>query len=69
MRVAASMPPKKHWLGHDQTFSIERSEVVHWLIAQPECQQLLFNIMRNAAVIQFDLATKKWVGVDWKAPM
>jgi len=63
MRVVSEMPPLKHWPGHDQTFSITQSEVAQWLAAQPECLQFLFNAMKNAGVITFDLPTKKWVGI------
>lgn len=66
MRVASKMPPLHHWLERDPSFSITRSEVVRWLIAQPECLQFLFNAMKNAGVITFDLESKRWVGINWK---
>lgn len=66
MRVASTMPPLSHWLGHDQSFSITRSEVVRWLIAQPEIQQFVFNACKNAGVIEFDLESRRWHGVAWK---
>jgi hypothetical protein len=67
MRAASEMPPLKHWLGHDPSFSITRSEVAQWLITQPECVQFLFNAMKNAGMIEFDMATKKWVGIHWES--
>jgi hypothetical protein len=41
--------------------------VVRWLIAQPECQQFLFNAMKNAGVIEFDLESRRWHGINWQA--
>jgi hypothetical protein len=68
MRVASEMPPLTHWLGHDQTFSITQSEVCRWLVKQPECLQFLFNAVKNAGVITFDLESRTWRGIAWKAP-
>jgi hypothetical protein len=66
MEAASKMPELTHWLGHDQSFSIAQSEVVKWLIKQPECQQFLFNCMKNAGVIEFDLESRRWRGVNWQ---
>jgi hypothetical protein len=60
------MPPLPHWLGRDPSFSITRSEVVRWLISQPEILQLTFNAIKNAGVIEFDLESRCWKGINWK---
>ena len=39
---------------------------MRWLIAQPECLQFLFNAMKNAGVIEFDLESRRWHGVNWR---
>jgi len=66
MRVAAKCPPLTHWLGHDQSFSIAQSEVVKWLIKQPEVLQLVFNIAKHSGAITFDLDSRCWRGVNWQ---
>jgi hypothetical protein len=66
MKVASEMPPLKHWLARDPSFSITRSEAVKWLTAQPEILQYVFNSMKNAGVIEFDLESRCWRGINWK---
>jgi hypothetical protein len=68
MRAASTMPPLTHWLGRDQSFSITRSEVARWLAAQPEILQFVFNSMKNAGVIEFDLESRCWRGIAWQPP-
>jgi hypothetical protein len=66
LQRASEMPPLSHWLGKDQSFSITRSEAAKWLAAQPEILQFVFNSMKNAGVIEFDLESRSWRGVNYK---
>lgn len=60
--VAKQMPPLRHKLPGKE-FDIARSEVVRWLVAQPEIMQLIFNAVK-AKYIVYDKPTGTWHGVD-----
>jgi len=61
IKVAARMPSKYHTLpGHD--FALHRSEVVAWLVRQPEIQQWVFNIASGRKLITYDPDTGLWKG-------
>jgi len=55
------MPPLRHWPDKNVPWKIEDSEVVKWLVKQPEMMVCVFEWMKNAGWIAF----KKdgyWVG-------
>jgi len=55
------MPLLSHF-HRGQPFGVSRSDVVQWLIAQPEIQQEIFNQMkRNGAIVWDD---GKWRGSE-----
>ncbi len=58
----ASMPPLIHSMP-DAPFDINQSQVVKWLIADPEIKQWLFNKAKETERIRFDPATKLWSGI------
>lgn len=45
-----------------QPFDIRASEVVKWLIDQPDVLQAMFNHARSSARISYDSATGTWHG-------
>lgn len=47
-------------------FSIDNSEVVKWMISQPDIQQYVFDKASALGYITFDAETNKWRGVDYK---
>ena len=59
------MPPLTHWPNDGYGFDIMRSDVVDWMCQQPELRQWLFNLVRNAGAITYDLETRTWRGVAW----
>lgn len=67
--VAKKMPPLKHSLGED--FDPRNSEVVKWLISQPEILNYIFDAVRGngrrESPIIYDPKTKTWRGVDYDA--
>jgi hypothetical protein len=63
LKRAAQMPALLHTLP-DQQFDLTKSEVVRWLIEQPEIQQGLFDWCINRGAIVFDAATHQWKGCD-----
>jgi len=66
LRTAANMPPRIHWPRHRCDFDIMRSEAVQWLIAQPEIRQWIFNMVKHAGAITFDIESRTWRGVEWQ---
>lgn len=58
--VAKTMPPLRHTVG-DQ-FDINTSEVVNWLIKQPQVRQYIFRTTSAAGLIVYDPATGTWSG-------
>ena len=64
--VAKRMPTLHHTLPEEE-FDIKKSEVVQWLIKQPEILQYISNrIMGNgSAYIKYNSETGKWEGVDY----
>lgn len=68
LEVAKKMPPLYHTLpGED--FDIHKSEVVKWLISQPEILEYVYHRVKvcggvSGAFIKYDPETGKWKGVD-----
>ena len=67
MQAASRMPPLVHW-PDGQGFHIEQSKVCDWLVAQPEFRQLCFNLAKKWGAISYDLESRTWRGIHWKAP-
>lgn len=65
--IAKKMPPLFHKLPNED-FDIHKSEVVKWLISQPEIMQYIFShiekIRGENAYIVYDRKTGKWRGVE-----
>lgn len=64
-----TMPPLYHHLPN-QDFDIRKSEVVKWLIQQPEILQKVFDFAANRSpknkLIEYNTKTGQWQGVDFK---
>ena len=56
------MPPLFHTLPGEE-FSIAKSEVVRWLLRQPEVQQWIFDTVRGRKLIEFDAHNGTWAGI------
>lgn len=63
-RALAMMPPLRHKVG--DPFDIEQSEVVAWLLRQPELKQWLFNKVSDTRRIVYDEATGTWSGAPFR---
>lgn len=61
--VAKEMPPLHHALPGEQ-FDISKSEVVQWLMSQPDIMQLVFNAVRSK-YITYDHETGTWRGINY----
>ena len=58
---AKDMPRLTH--STDGSFDINTSEVVDWLISQPEIRQKIFDMAKNQRVIFF--CNGKWQGINY----
>lgn len=64
LSVAMHMPPLYHTLP-GCPFAPEKSQVVEWLIAQPEIRQYLFDKVQKDFIV-YNPVTKKWQGVEYR---
>lgn len=63
LQVVEKMPPLKH-RAQGTDFNIIKSEVVQWLIKQPEVLQYLFDYINNTHLINYNSETGTWQGID-----
>lgn len=64
--VSRRMPPLRHSMP-GETFDIERSEVVAWLLERPEIMQAVFDRVSGYDCIVYDKRTGTWKGADYGA--
>lgn len=62
--AVAKMPPLRHKVG--EVFDIEKSEVVKWLMEQPNFKKWVFARIYGAGRIVYDAATGTWSGVPYE---
>lgn len=62
LNCARKMPRLRHTVG--EQFDIRTSEVVKWLLKQPDIMQKVFDFAANHKVIAYDSATGEWRGAD-----
>lgn len=60
--VVGVMPRLSHHPDKTKPFDIHKSDVVTWLIIQPEVKQWLFNKMRGRWLIRYDASAGVWEG-------
>ncbi|MGN0508691.1 MAG: hypothetical protein ACI4GX_05605 [Ruminococcus sp.] len=63
--VARNMPPLYHTIP-GQRFDITQSEVLKWLVAQPEILNYIWDNIKNSDDVCYDADTGKWYGVDFE---
>lgn len=63
--VARNMPPLYHSIP-GQNFDITQSEVLKWLVAQPEILNYIWDNIKNSDDVCYDADTGKWYGVDFE---
>ena len=67
-KVALSkMPELRHWPDRGKPFRYEDSEVVRWLLVQPETGRLVFEMARNMGWLSYNSETGTWSGIDREA--
>ena len=64
LQGASKMPPLRHKTC--EPFDVMRSEVCDWLWStQPEIRQLVFDMVKNAELIEYDTDDGVWYGIDY----
>lgn len=58
------MPALSHHRDKSEPFSNEKSEVMTWLVSQPEVRQWVMDHCREAGLIRFHAGTGLWHGID-----
>ncbi len=58
------MPPLHHTLP-EQPFCLENSEVVRWLLNQPDVMQAVFDKAKK--YLHYNADTGTWQGIDYEA--
>ena len=63
----AEMPPMDHWPLKEAgvPFDIMASEVMKWMVKQPEVMDFLFDVTRGTKMIRYDGGSGTWVGIGW----
>ena len=64
LNKAKKMPPLRHKIG--DTFDIDSSEVVEWLLSLPEVKRKIFDFAKDHGIIVYDEHTKTWRGCDYE---
>lgn len=68
LEVVRKMPPLYHKMP-DEDFDINKSEVVEWLMKQPEIKQFIFEKASNRSdklkPMKYNHTICKWQGVDY----
>nr|DAV24751.1 MAG TPA: hypothetical protein [Caudoviricetes sp.] len=65
LSVARNMPPMYHTIP-GQNFDITQSEVLKWLISQPEILNYIWDNIKNSGDVFYNAVTGKWCGVDYE---
>jgi hypothetical protein len=66
LNAVTTMPPLYHSVP-GQCFDIRNSEVIKWLVKQPEILNYVWNNIKNDGSVFYDSETGKWQGVDYGA--
>ncbi|MGG2111937.1 hypothetical protein ABFY60_15665 [Lysinibacillus pakistanensis] len=64
LEVARKLPPSYHTLPGEK-FEMKKSEVINWLIEQPEILNYLWNNIKNSDDVEYNAATGVWTGVEY----
>ena len=65
LKLVTNMPPLRHSIP-GQEFNIYDSEVICWLINQPEALNYIWNNIKNSGTVVYDSESGTWQGVNYK---
>ena len=60
------MPELRHSIPGKE-FKIQNSEVIKWLIMQPEILNYVWNNIKQSGFVKYDSVTGKWTGIDFES--
>ena len=63
--IARKMPPLNHSV-KGEVFDIRKSQVLQWLIKQPEVLNYIWNKLKNSGDVIYDEKSGTWRGADYK---
>lgn len=64
--AASKMPPLAHWRDHTKPWAPDQSDVIAWLVSQPDIANALFQKFQQSGAITFDPFTEMWSGCDYQ---
>jgi hypothetical protein len=65
LSVARNLPPSYHTLP-EKDFDIKKSEVIKWLIDQPEILNYLWDNIKQSGDVEYDAETGIWTGIEYE---
>jgi len=65
IQIARKMPPLYHTIPGKQ-FDIQKSEVIQWLINQPEILNWMWNNVKQSKDVVFNPESGTWQGADFE---
>lgn len=63
------MPPLTHWRDRTKPWAPDQSDVLAWLISQPDIANAIFQQFQQSGAIVFDPFTETWSGRDNRPPV
>ena len=63
LEIIKRMPKLFHTLPN-QSFDILKSQVIGWLIQQPDVLNYLWDHVKQSGFVEYEPVTKTWKGVD-----
>lgn len=64
LKIARKLPPSYHTVPGEE-FDIKKSEVMQWLLNQPDILNYLWNNIKQSGDVEYDSDTGIWTGVDY----
>lgn len=62
--VAKKLPPSYHKVP-GENYDARKSEVLQWLIKQPDIQEFVWDQIKQSGDVEYDRETGIWTGVDY----
>jgi len=65
LSVVKTMPKLQHRIPNEE-YDVAESNVVKWLIQQPDVLQHLFETMKDRKLIKYNSDTSTWQGIEYE---
>lgn len=67
LNVAKQMPRLRHRIPGEE-YDNKKSEVINWIVSQPEIRQWLFDKLKSYGYIAYLKEPGQWVGIEHEEP-